>query len=217
MRDFFKKEVLDRTYEIFGALQTAEDKMSEDDVKYLLDGLCQVSKTYAYIPEEEQKKIIKHCMLTDMSYRNINLRLVSGWLEQNGRKFFTELAHKESLTEEDYMPVQGEERDKWLEIWQQTLKQVEATYPSQRVQRGGSKMRDEFYGEMSECEKIELERMREQAAENRRRKKAYIDANYAKDGNCLETWMPEDEWMRKNFGVAEEMKAKENPEQNQEI
>lgn len=142
MRDFFKKEVLDRTYEIFGVRQTDEEKMSDDDIKFLLDGLCQVSKNYAYIPEEDQKNIIRACMLSDKTYRNINLRLVAGWLEQNGKKWFTEVAHRQ--TEEQPTPVDGEERERWLKIWEETLKQVEQTFPSQRGKTTGERMREQL-------------------------------------------------------------------------
>lgn len=141
MRDFFKKEVLDRTYEIFGVRQTDEEKMSDDDIKFLLDGLCQVSKNYAYIPEEDQKNIIRASMLSDKTYRNINLRLVAGWLEQNGKKFFTESAHVQTEQPE---PVEGEEREKWLKIWEDTLKTVEQTYPSQRGKSNGQRMREQL-------------------------------------------------------------------------
>lgn len=142
MRDFFKKEVLDRTYEIFGVRQTDEEKMSDDDIKFLLDGLCQVSRNRSYIPQDAQKDIIRGCMLTDKTYRNINLRLVDGWLEANGRKYFIESGH--TPTEEQPTPVEGEEREKWLAIWQKTLLQVEQTYPSQRIKGNGVKMREQL-------------------------------------------------------------------------
>lgn len=145
MRDFFKKEVLDRTYEIFGVRQTDEEKMSDDDIKFLLDGLCQVSKNYAYIPEEDQKNIIRACMLSDKTYRNINLRLVAGWLELNGKKWFTEIAHKESEVPANYKPLEGAERDAMLTMWQNALRQMndsftEATKPKGNGQRMKEKL-----------------------------------------------------------------------------
>lgn len=140
MRDFFKKEVLDRTYEIFGVRQTDEEKMSDDDIKFLLDGLCQVSKNYSYIPEAEQKKIISACMLSDKTYRNINLRLVAGWLEQNGKKYFTESAHKPS--EQQPTPLEGEERDRWLELWKKELAKVNTQFTTGEFKGNGAKMRE---------------------------------------------------------------------------
>lgn len=143
MRDYFKKEVLDRTYEIFGVRQTDEEKMSDDDIKFLLDGLCQVSKNYSYIPEAEQKKIISACMLSDKTYRNINLRLVAGWLEQNGKKYFTESAHKENKEPENYKPLEGAERDAMLQMWQNALKELNENLSEIVKPKGnGAKMRE---------------------------------------------------------------------------
>lgn len=140
MRDFYKKQVLDRTYEIFGVRQTDEDKMSEDDIRFLLDGLCQVSKNYAYIPEEEQKKIISACMISDKTYRNINLRLVAGWLELNGKKYFVETAHKQ--TEITKPPLEGEERDKAIQNYLDALAKVNTEFSITEVKGRGAIMKE---------------------------------------------------------------------------
>lgn len=145
MREFFKKEVLDRTYEIFGVRQTDEEKMSDDDIKFLLDGLCQVSKNYSYIPEEDQKNIIRACMLSDKTYRNINLRLVAGWLELNGKKWFTEIAHRETKPDENYKPLEGEEREKMLALWQKSLLQMTESFTEATKPKGnGAKLREQL-------------------------------------------------------------------------
>lgn len=143
MRDFFKKEVLDRTYEIFGVRQTDEEKMSDDDIKFLLDGLCQVSKNYSYIPQEDQKNIIRACMLSDKTYRNINLRLVAGWLELNGKKWFTEIAHKETVI--THPPVEGEQREHWLEVWKKSLIQMNENFTEASKPKGnGARMKEQL-------------------------------------------------------------------------
>lgn len=143
MRDFFKKEVLARTYEIFGVRQTDEEKMSDDDIKFLLDGLCQVSKNYSYIPQEDQKNIIRACMLSDKTYRNINLRLVAGWLELNGKKWFTEIAHKETVI--THPPVEGEQREHWLEVWKKSLIQMNENFTEASKPKGnGARMREQL-------------------------------------------------------------------------
>lgn len=142
MRDFFKKEVLARTYEIFGVRQTDEEKMSDDDIKFLLDGLCQVSKNYAYIPEEDQKNIIRACMLSDKTYRNINLRLVAGWLEQNGKKWFTELAHKETVIV--HPPLEGEARDKMIQEALDAIAKVNLNFEAEKPKGNGARMREQL-------------------------------------------------------------------------
>lgn len=46
----------------------------------------------------------------------------------------------------------------------------------------------------NEYEIFKMERL-----EKQRRHKEYIKANYAEDGNCLETWLPEDEWIKLKY------------------
>lgn len=143
MREFFKKEVLDRTYEIFGVWQTDEEKMSDDDITFLLDGLCQVSKNYEYIPQEEQKKIIRACMLKDKTYRNINLRLVAGWLEENGKKYFVEIAHKPiTSNDKDYRPLEGEARSKAIDEYLAAIAKAETNFTTALSKGRGAQMRE---------------------------------------------------------------------------
>lgn len=97
MRDFFKKEVLARTYEIFGVNQL--EKMEDDQITFLLDALDNVSQLYDYIPQAEQKKIINKRLLTDRDFRNINARLIAGWFEMDGKIFFTQKHHKEEAVD----------------------------------------------------------------------------------------------------------------------
>lgn len=141
MRDFFK-QILSNLYIYCGNRQI--DKMTDDEIKILLDALERMSKIYSYIPEEKQKEIILTCLVSDREYQNINVRTVSKWLEQNGKVFFQQEAHIPS--EPTKPPVEGEEREKWLEIWRQTLAKVEQTYPSQRVRGNGERMREQLDG-----------------------------------------------------------------------
>lgn len=139
MRDFFK-QILSRTYEIFGVNQL--EKMDDGQIKFLLDALENVSTLYNYIDHENQKKIINKRMVTDREYRNINARLIAGWFNLDGKVFFQQEAHIPSENQPE--PVEGEERERWLNIWEQTLRQVEQTFPSQRVKGNGAKMREQL-------------------------------------------------------------------------
>jgi len=110
MREFFKQALLN-LYIYCGNRQA--EKMSEDEIKLLLDALERMSKLYNYIPEERQKEIINNCLLTDKEYQNINVRTVSKWLEVNGKHYFKEEAHHETEIKGEI--VTGEKRQEWLE------------------------------------------------------------------------------------------------------
>lgn len=139
MREYYEK-ILGSTYMIFGVNQL--EKMDDDQLQFLLDGLEGVSKLYSYIPEEFQKKIIRARMLKDKDYKNINLNLIARWFEEDGKQFFQQDCHKE--TENQPEPVSGDERTKWLTIWEQTLREVEKNFTAPTVERTGSRLRNHF-------------------------------------------------------------------------
>lgn len=139
MRDFFK-QILSNLYIYCGNRQV--DKMTDEEIKILLDSLERMSKIYGYIPEEKQKEIILTCLVSDRDYQNINVRTVSRWFEQNGKTYFKEVAHKP--TEPTAEPLKGEERDKWLELWKKELARLEQTFTPAEIKRAGQRMKEHF-------------------------------------------------------------------------
>lgn len=138
MRDYYEK-ILAYTYVIFGVNQL--EKMNDDQLQFLLDGLEGVSRLYSYIPEEFQKKIIRARMLKDKDYRNINLNVIARWFEEDGKIFFTQKHHEENKTNPNYKPLEGEERDKALEEWKKTLQNVTANFTGQETTGSGTRLR----------------------------------------------------------------------------
>lgn len=132
MRQFFK-DCLYNLYAYCGNRQA--EKMTDDEIKFLLDALERISKLYHYIPEERQKEIITNCLLTDKEYQNINVRTVAKWLELNGKQYFQEVAHipSEAIAE----VVSGEKRQEWLEIWSKSLADMNEAFTS-ATKTGGS-------------------------------------------------------------------------------
>ena len=140
MIDYFK-QILEETYETFGARQC--ENMDDEQYTRLLDKLVYVSSLYPYIPEEEQKKIINKRLVTDKEYRNINARLISGWLEQDGKIFHKEIAHTETELPEDYKPLEGEAREAMLTMWQNALRGMNETFTQALKPTGsGSRLRE---------------------------------------------------------------------------
>lgn len=143
MRDFFKKQVLARTYEIFGVNQL--EKMEDDQITFLLDALENVSQLYDYIPQVEQKKIINKRLLTDRDFRNINARLIAGWFEMDGKIFFTQKHHKENEADPNYKPLEGEERDNAIQTYLDALAKVQLNFTVGEEKKGnGARMREQL-------------------------------------------------------------------------
>ena len=141
MREFFKNIILN-LYIYCGNRQA--EKMTDDELKMLLDALCRVSVLYNYISEDDQKKIIEACLLSDKEYQNLNARVVSKWLETNGKKYFKEVAHIPGQLNAE--PVEGEAREKWLELWKKELAKVETNFIAHEIKGSGSRLRESIEG-----------------------------------------------------------------------
>lgn len=187
MEDFYS-EVLGNLYIYCGNRQA--EKMTDTEIALLISVLCKVSKAYSYIPEEEQKRIIEKCLIEDKEYQNINARVISKWLELNGKKFFQEEAHKQ--VEPKHEPLTGEAREKAIANFLDAVSKVQTTFQTTDIKSAGERLKQSLYSP----EEIEK---RDKDFEVRRRQAEYRQANYAEDGNCLETWIPEDQWLKQNY------------------
>lgn len=138
MRDFFK-QILSNLYIYCGNRQI--EKMTDEEIKILLDSLERMSKIYSYIPEEKQKEIILTQLIADREYQNINVRTVSKWLEQNGKTYFKEEAHKAHT---EHPPATPEQRAQRLKEWEQMLSKTAEGFTTLEPKRTGSRMREHF-------------------------------------------------------------------------
>lgn len=168
----------------------------KDEINRLLDVLCRVSNLFPYIPEEAQKNIISDSIITDLEFTSLNARIIYKWFNIRKDIYFKEVAHQPTQLQE---VVTGEKREEWLKIWQQEIAKFNTTNTSQEQKNSGTRMRESLYEGMTEDQIKEIEKARELASESRKRKQDYRDNNYDKEGNALETWLPEDEWMKKNY------------------
>lgn len=138
MRAFFK-QILTNLYIYCGNRQI--EKMTDEEITTLLNALENVSKLYNYIPEDHQRQIIQKCLIEDKEYQNINARLIGKWFELNGKKFFSETAHKPKEAPE---PVSEEKREMYLSEWKDAVSKIgnpEITKPK----GGGSRMKESLY------------------------------------------------------------------------
>lgn len=170
----------------------------KDELNRLLDALCKVSELFPYIPEDAKKNIVSDSVITDMEFTGLNARIIYKWFNLRKDIYFKEVAH---IPAEHEQPVTGDKREEWLKIWQQELSKFNTTNTAQEQKNTGTRMREELYKDMTEEQIKEIEKAREQATEAIKRKQAYQDSNYDKEGNALENWIPEDEWMKNNYPV----------------
>lgn len=189
MRAFFQT-ILENLYIYCGNRQI--EKMDDTEVTALLDALCRVSALYNYIPEDDQKTIIEKCLVEDKDYQNINARLVSKWLEINGKKFFQEIAHKETVHHE---PATPEQRSHWLAEWQKELDKINTNFEIRPISRA-EMMREQFF--QGEVPQSNYKPLSDEQVKKKELHRRYVSENYDKiTGNCLETWIPEEEWLKK--------------------
>jgi hypothetical protein len=189
MRTFYK-QILERTYEIFGVSQLA--KMDDDQIVFLLDALERVSSLYNYISEDDQKTIINKRLITDKDYNNINARLIATWFEQDGKIFFKEVAHKET---KEYQPATDEQKAFWLEEWRKQLNSITSNFEVRPVSHA-ELMRERLHGQ--EAKPTGYKPMSNDEVIKKNLHNEYIKTNYDPiTGNALETWIPEDEWLKK--------------------
>lgn len=143
MREFFKNIVIN-LYSYCGNRQA--EKMTNDELTLLYDALERVSKTYNYIPEEKQKEIIEAQLFKDKDYQNINARLISKWLEENGKQYFSQECHQQSYGREaeGATPLTGEARDNAIQEYLNAIAKAETNFTSAMVKGSGQRIREQL-------------------------------------------------------------------------
>lgn len=201
MREYFTR-LLNNLESLTGMKQLeriSQKPNAADELNNLLDILCRVSDLFPYIPDDAKKNIISDSVVTDQDFIGLNAKIIYKWLNLRKDIYFKEIAHRDKLTEDDYTPATGEKRDEWLKIWTQELDKLSDNFSVKPV-TNAELMREKMLGEEATPTHY---RPDEEKAKAKLVHMEYVKANYAKDGNCLETWMPEDEWIRKNYAVIE--------------
>jgi hypothetical protein len=96
--------------------------MTDTEITTLLDALCYISRLFNYIPEPEQQRIIRQCLMSDKEYQNLNARLINKWLSDNGKIFFKEEAHQEK--EPSGKPLTIEEAQPYIDQIKANLEKI---------------------------------------------------------------------------------------------
>lgn len=196
MREYFT-QLLNSLESLTGMRQLeriSQKPNAAQELNNLLDILCRVCDLFPYIPDDAKKNIISDSVVTDQDFIGLNAKIIYKWLNLRKDIYFKEDAHKGRITEEDYTPVVGEKRDEWLKVWTQELDKISGNFFVKPLSNAEI-MREKMLGNQAEPTNY---KPNEEKAKAKLLHMEYIKANYAPDGNCLETWLPEDEWMIKN-------------------
>lgn len=195
MREYFE-QLLNSLETLTGMKQLeriSQKQNAGEELNKLLDVLCRVSDLFPYIPEEAKKNIISDSVITDQDFIGLNAKIIYKWLNLRKEVYFKEVAHIE--TENQPEPVTGEKREEWLKIWEQELAKVDNKFSVKPVSNA-ELLREKFHGNNAEPTNYKPDPILQ---EKKIRHFEYIKANYASDGNCLETWIPEDQWLKQNY------------------
>lgn len=209
MREYFTR-LLNNLESLTGMKQLeriSQKHNAADELNNLLDILCRVSDLFPYIPDDAKKNIISDSVVTDQDFIGLNAKIIYKWLNLRKDIYFKEVAHQHRITEEDYAPAVGEKREEWLKIWTQELDKMSDNFTVKPV-TNAELMREKMLGEEATPTHY---RQDEEKAKAKIVHIEYVKANYdTVTKNALETWLPEDEWIRKNYGTNEPLEQKED-------
>jgi hypothetical protein len=130
MREFFYDLLLSLD-KMAGLKQYEKLMMTNDPAKEindLLDILCRTSDTFPLIPKNDQKSILRHAVVSDGDFIGLNAKFVYKSLNAHRERYFREAAHIPDEHDPNWKPLEGEERQKWLEKWKDTLNQMQDSY-----------------------------------------------------------------------------------------
>lgn len=123
MHSFFKQQLvsLERTRGLKQYDRMLEKDDWEKEVKDLIDGMCRVCLRFDHIPNADKMKIIENNVITDEGFTGYNAGIIYKWLNQASPRYFKEVAHMHEEQSEPAPIVEGEERQRWLKEWQNSL------------------------------------------------------------------------------------------------
>lgn len=200
MREYFT-QLLNNLESLTGMKQLeriSQKPNAADELNKLLDILCRVCDLFPYIPNDAKKNIISDSVVTDQDFIGLNAKVIYKWLNLRKDIYYKEVAHVESENQPE--PVTGEKRQEWLNIWTQELDKISDNFTVKPVSNA-EMMREKLLGNPIEASSYKPDQEKGKA---KLIHMEYIKANYDSAGNCLETWLPEDEWIAKNFSQQRE-------------
>jgi hypothetical protein len=202
MKDFFftllnkldKLCGLRQLEKIYASHEKKEDAKKE--INDLLDILCRVSNQFSYIPAQDQQRIISDNVISDQEFIGLNAKIIFKWLSKSCGAYYKEAVEEIKLPPGVmvYEPLTGDERQKWIDAWNESLKLFqEAVKP---VELGGARMKSS----LEELPVLEgYKKPDHEAILRSELHTQYIRENYEPlSGKKKEGWVSEEEWLIKN-------------------
>ena len=194
MRDFFL-QLLNKLDKLTG-LKQMDKLMSmpnhKQEINDLFDILCRVSDQFGYIPKDDQQRIISENVITDPEFIGLNAKIVFKWLSAAKGPYLKTLEQTEPMPE-GYKPLEGEDRAKAIQEWQDSLKSLETHV---KPELGGTRLK-------SALEELPvLKGYKSPGLEDLRRAELhtqYVRENYeAITGKPKPDWIEENKWLELN-------------------
>ena len=167
-------------------------KEPKKEINDLLDILCRVCNMFGYIPDEDKQRVISENIISDQEFIGLNAKIIFKWLDKAKGIYFSQSV-EQIVVPADYKPLEGEERQKKITEWLDSLKGFQIEKPKEY---GGTRLK-------SSLEELPvLEGYKKPDADAIFRSELhtqYIRENYeAISGKHKPTWISETEWIKQN-------------------
>jgi hypothetical protein len=93
----------------------------EKEIGELLDVLCNTASLFPMIPEDAQKSILRHAVVSDGDFIGLNAKFVYKSLHAQKDRFIVEAAHVPRKEDPNWKPLEGEARQEKLTEWLRSL------------------------------------------------------------------------------------------------
>lgn len=195
MKEFFL-ELLNNLDKLAGLRQLeniykahSDQDAALSEINTLMDLLVNISLKFPYIPEQAQRDIITHNVVTDPEFTSLNARIVYKWLNAQKDKYYKELAHIPTVETETVEIVTGQKRDEYYEQWLKALAPIQDRINTTSTKREVLILGHERQGP------TDYTPLSEDDVTRREKHLRYIKENFdAKTGKKLPDWIEETKW-----------------------
>lgn len=195
MKEFFL-ELLNNLDKLAGLRQLeniykahSDQDAALSEINTLMDLLVNISLKFPYIPEQTQRDIIHHNVVTDPEFTSLNARIVYKWLNAQKDKYYKELAHIPTEPSAPPIPKDDPRYDDYCNQMRAALAPIEARINTTSAKREVLILGHERQGP------TDYTPLSEDDVTRREKHLRYIKENFdAKTGKKLPDWMEESKW-----------------------
>lgn len=210
MREFFIELLKElklltgvRQYEEIASMESEEK--AQQTLNDLTRALCNVCKTFDYIPDEDKKRIIKRKLLEDVKFYGLTAQKIWQYLNSVSDKYFTESHHIETnklINEERELKPLSKETQKMIDDY---LLQLSTGLGTKQISNVDTEIEKIRYEDKQKQKRVGASNGYKPPGEDYV-KTAELKRQWAKEnhdlytGKPLDGWISFEEWMVGNGG-----------------